>query len=407
MKQGRVVVVGAGASGILAAITAAKQGAKVTLLERNTKIGKKILATGNGRCNLANVGAFRYNGGALFAEHVFSVISVKEVLSTLESLGLALTQKEDRIYPLADQASVVVEVLKNALSRMSIQVECNQTVTSVKKSETTYQVQTHDGLTYEGERVILAVGSPAGGNLGSPLASYALAKNLGHSMTPLLPALTSLIAKKGDVRDLSGMRIHAIVSLRKENATVLSTQGEVLFSDYGVSGICIMQLALAAQHLLAKSDDVSLSLDFSPMLGIGEKQFGSISLHQKQDNINAVKAMLDARAKAMPKEDILLGLLPMALYKKLRKERPYDLPKWLTDYPVRIVEARPFENAQVANGGIDTREVFPYTMQSMCSNGLYLTGEMLDVDGDCGGFNLMFAFASGILAGKKATETLM
>ncbi len=404
MPTKRVMVIGGGASGMAAAIRAGECGAQVTLLERFPKLGKKLLATGNGRCNLMNMGTARYFGQSDFAEAVLSHMPAARVLGVFRRWGLMTVQEDDgRVYPACGQASAVLEVMKARLreQRVDVQLETEiDTLTRLPNGQ--WCAKTTDHRDFRADACILATGGLAGGNLGCTQASYALAASNGHYMTPLFPGLAPLLTDKSMVRGLAGLRAPVIVTLMERNKPVCAAQGEMLFADYGVSGICVMQLARDAYPIVQRGGRAWLKVDFSPMLGLCPRAYGRLPIDQISDHRQAVRALLESRARMLPKDELLLGLVPMALKTRLERAEMTELPELLTAYPIDIKGVRSFENAQITCGGIDTTAVDPAAMSSKICENLYLTGELLNVDGDCGGFNLLFAFATGLIAGEHA-----
>lgn len=400
----QIIVVGAGASGMAAAICAAEQGAKVTVLEKNTKPGKKLLATGNGRCNLCNVSAPRYYGQTDFALKVLSNMSAARMLGTLERWGLATVQEDGgRVYPASGQAQTVMDVLSVKMAETGVRLVTESEVTGISCAQGMFSVETVNGQ-YTADKCILSTGGLAGGRLGCELSSYDLPVSQGHRLNRLSPALTPLMTDRAAVRGLAGLRVPAIVTLMSGKTPISASQGEILFADYGISGICVMQLASDTEEALRTSSDVWLNVDFSPLIGLCKREYRRLELSELTDRTEQIRALLNRRLRLIAPQNLLTGLLPGALCRRLEGTRPGELPYLLTHFPLTIKGVRSFENAQVTHGGIDTRDVDPNTMQSARCPGLYLTGEVLDVDGDCGGFNLLFAFSSGMLAGSNAAK---
>lgn len=403
MSARRVLIIGGGAAGMAAAIRAEEKGAEATILERFPRLGKKLLATGNGRCNLCNMGEPIYFGQSDFARSVLSFMPAARVLGVFERWGLSVCMEEDgRVYPSCGQASAVLDVLTARLAERRVRVETGAAVTDLFSAGEGFVARTEDMREFEADACVLATGGLAGGNLGCPLSSYALAQNLGHTLTPLSPALAPLMTERSAVRGLAGLRAPVIVTLMDGTMPVCAAQGEALFAEYGVSGICVMQLARDAYDLTRNGGRAWLRIDFSPMLNICARAFGRVPLERLEDHEPAVRELLKKRALTLKQDELLLGLLPGALYKKLNTAPRDALPALLTKYPVAVQGVRAFENAQITRGGVDAAQIDPETMASRLCPGLYLTGELLNVDGDCGGFNLLFAFATGLLAGESA-----
>ncbi len=403
MEKKRVMVVGGGAAGMVAAIRAAEKGAAVTVLERFQKPGKKLLATGNGRCNLCNSGAPVYFGQSAFALRVLEQMPAARVMGVFERWGLALVQEDGgRVYPACGQASAVLDVLRARMEENGVQVVVNAPVHSLYKERGALIARTEDMADYQADACILATGGLAGGNLGCERGDYSLAAEHGHALTPLSPALAPLITEKSAVRGLAGLRAPVIVTLMDGRDAVSAAQGEMLFADYGVSGICVMQLARDAYDLTQAGSGAWLRVDFSPMMGLCPREYGRLALGDLKDHAPLARELLRKRAGMLKSADLLLGLLPAVLRRRLEGAAIEELPTLLTAFPIAIQKVRSFENAQITRGGIDTDGVNPMTMESKYLEGLYLSGEMLNVDGDCGGYNLLFAFATGLIAGENA-----
>ena len=398
----RIAVVGAGASGLAAGIAAAEAGERVSLLERRPKPGKKLLATGNGRCNLANTGTPLYFGQPAFAKEALRATPVADVLSAFERWGLpTLADPEGRVYPACGQASAVLAVLIGRLRALDAELWTDADVRDIRKEAGRFILTLADGRQLIADRVILATGGLAGGALGGRREDYGLAERFGHRVGALFPGLAALETGKKAVRALSGLRVPVIASLRADGKAVCRTAGEALFTDYGLSGICVMQLARDAGAQLRQGREVSVSLDLSPLMGLSARAFGR--LRETPDRFQQALALLTERQKRLG-DEWLTGLLPEGMKGALAGLSPVRAAKQLTDWDFPVRGVRDMAFAQITCGGADTDQVDPTTMMSRLCPGLYLTGEMLDVDGDCGGFNLQFAFSTGLTAGRSASQ---
>lgn len=424
MKQNDVIIIGGGAAGLTAALSASMLGTRCLVLEGAPRMGRKILASGNGRCNLANMGRAEYFGAGDANRFAFTVLQqhpVEDVLQFFRGLGL-VTMEEDggRVYPACGQAAAVLDVLRSGLDRQGVQVLCDSAVSRIEPTKWGFRVHAPQGI-HEARAVVAACGGMAGGKLGHDGGAYRLLTDLGHTLVPARPALTPLTAEKSAVKGLSGLRVPAILTLCRKKEGVFAKnpldrdepvamprQGEALFTDYGVSGICAMQLARWAW---AEYDRTGvwpvLYLDFSPLLGLAHRCFGQTEAWRPEERRRAAEALLRERAHILPADGLLTGLLPRLLADRLRGQGIPDLARSLTAYPVPLTGVRPLENAQVTAGGIDTAEFSGFTLESSLVPGLFAAGEMLDVDGDCGGFNLLFAFSSGLTAGESAARAAL
>lgn len=399
-----VLIIGGGAAGLTAALSAFRQGKSVILLEAAPRIGRKILATGNGRCNLANSGPGRYYGGKALAKEVLSRCSVEKVLSFFEELGLVTVEEDEgRIYPGCGQAAAVLDVLRGEIDNCRIPVICDCPVKRLEKAGKDWKIHT-PGEAYTAHAVVLACGGMAGGRLGHDGSAYRLLCDHGHHLIKPRPALTQMTGEKEAVKGLAGLRLPARLTLCDGERPVSAAQGEALFTDYGVSGVCAMQLSADAGALLDDGKKPVLYLDFSPMLGLVPRIYDRIAAENPWKHLSLVKEFLQRRGHTLQRNALLRGLAPRLLAEKMKGLSLPETARMLCAFPVPILGLRGMEYAQVTRGGIDTKEFFPDTLQSRLAPGLYAAGEIMDVDGDCGGYNLQFAFASGLIAGAAAAR---
>ena len=395
-----------------AALSASGHGARVLVLEAANRVGRKILASGNGRCNLANTGPASYPGGGRFAQSVLEKCPVSRVLDYFHGLGLVTAEEEGgRVYPGCGQAAAVLDVLRGAVERQGIEVLCDTPVQRIQPTKWGLRAEA-GGKAYDASAVIAACGGMAGGKLGHDGGAYRLLTDLGHTLTPVKPALSPLMAEKSAVRGLSGLRLPAILTLCGQGGRPLGNpfQGEALFTDYGVSGVCAMELArLAGEEKERTGVWPVLYMDFAPMLALCPRSYGALDETMRDPNrhLKRIRAFLEERAHILPNETLLQGMVPRLLAERLKGRSLPELARSLAAFPVPLTGVRGLEYAQVTAGGISCREFDPATLQSLFVPGLYAAGEMLDVDGACGGFNLQFAFSSGILAGKQAARAAL
>ncbi len=406
----KVLIIGGGASGMMAALTAAEQpGNAVTLLERQSRVGRKLLATGNGRCNLTNLdlAATHYHGARPgFAVPALSRFSLDDTLRFFRSLGLlTVADSTGRVYPLSDQANSVLDVLRFALETRGVNVVCSCDVIEAKKKARGYEAISATGERYFGDRLIVAAGGCAGKKLGGTKSGYRLLGMLGHGCTVLSPSLTQIKTDPTHVRALKGVRADALVQLRQNGRLVAQEAGEVQFTDFGLSGPVAFSLSREAGLL----DGAELALDF-------------LRAYAPED-IDAVLQTKRAAMGELPAEDFLSGILPSRLGSVVMRRALGSLQRpasTLTDaeltqvrqqlrcFTLPVTGVMGMENAQVTAGGIVTDEFDPQTLESRLAPGVFATGEVLDIDGDCGGYNLQWAWSSGRLAGLlgKREETV-
>lgn len=398
----KVVIVGGGAAGLTAAIAAAACGDQVLVLERMDRVGKKILATGNGRCNLMNTGSPRFPGNADFAGQVLSSFGVKEQQAFWQTLGLVLREEDGgRVYPASGQASTVLDVLRLALDRYGVEVMTGAQVTGLHKESKKWQVQSSAGV-FRCDRVIVCGGGCAQSKLGSDGSCWPLLAAVGHETIAPRPALTQITTSTEKIRGLSGIRAKAAVQVLHEGRVSHEESGEVLFADYGVSGVCVMQCARFAQ----KGD--RLSINFLQGLGLTREQLATQLRERKrfwghQPMENLLTGLFVPRLSAALCADAGISWKGR-LIASLTSEEIRRLCQTLAAFVLSITGVKGFDSAQVTAGGTACRFFDPKTLASLQAEGLHAAGEVLDVDGDCGGFNLLFAFASGILAGLNGRE---
>ncbi len=395
--MGTVLVIGGGAAGLAAAIAAAECGDQVTLLERMDRVGKKILATGNGRCNLMNTREPRYPGGTAFAETVLEQCGAAEQTRFWQHLGLRMRQEDGgRVYPVSGMASTVLDTLRFAAEALGVQMTTGVHVTGLFKARHGWTVMSGE-TKWKADRVIVAGGGCAQPKLGSDGSAWELLKSLGHRINPPQPALTQIETQTAAIKGLSGTRIRTTLRLNDANGEKYRESGELLFADYGVTGVCVMQCARYA----ASGD--TLHIDLVKAFGFEHEADFSDELHRR------------VREWLRPLDELLTGLCVPKLAKALFQAaninphglqctdlRPADVQRIVriaADFTLTVCGVKGFDNAQVTAGGADVTEFYACTLASRLAPGVHAAGEVLDVDGDCGGYNLMFAFGSGILAG--------
>ena len=400
-----VVVIGGGAAGILAALTAAEgEKRRVILLERQQRIGRKLLATGNGRCNLTNTGATleHYHGEqADFAAPALAKFSPQDALDYFHSLGLMTVEEYGgRVYPLSNSANSVVDVLRFALEKRGVEVRCACPVRSIARRDRGYTVVTDEG-SLSADYLIVACGGAAGAKLGGVMDGYELLKPLGHKRTALHPALVQLITPPEYPRALKGVRADGRLRLLSGSETLAKGEGELQFTDNGLSGPAAFDVSRAAA---TAGEGLTLSMNF----------FREYSSPQ-------VLALLKQRRESYPQLEsaqLFTGMLHNRLGKMLVKYAglPQELPlgklsdaqleqavQAAMDFRLKLLGTEGFDHAQVTAGGIKTTGFNPETLESWFMPGLFVCGELLDVDGDCGGYNLQWAWSSGRLAGRLGT----
>ena len=387
----KVIVIGAGPSGLMAAIQAAEADASVTVLERAQKPGRKILVSGNGRCNFTNLtrSEHSYRGSdPSFAEPALKRFPPSELIRFFRTAGVMEQEREGWVYPYSDQAKTVLRALLRRAERCGVRIKCSERVTDIRKEEQTFLVSS-DGWTYESDSVILACGSCASYPAGEGRDGYALAERLGHSVVPLHPALTYLVTSHPFARTWSGVRVRGRISFRRPDGRELSRTGQLQLIEGGISGIPVFQISRYVTESLAEKRPAAIRMNLMPDLDEGDlTRFFEERKDPAQAGVN----------------ELPYGLFPEKLAALFARsaDSPSALARLITSIDLPVTGAGSFANAQAAAGGISTAEIDPERMESRIVPGLYVTGELLDIDGDCGGYNLQWAFSSGYAAGRAA-----
>lgn len=402
-----VIVVGGGASGMVAAITAAKRGVSVLLIERKEKLGKKILATGNGKCNYTNT----YYDDTVYRSEAPEVVSsilkqfsVTDTIAFFRELGIEPKEKNGYLYPASMQAASVVELLSIELNRLKVLIHLEENITSIKKKGKGFLVNT-DKATYETKAVILATGGKASSKLGSNGSGYEFAKSLGHKIVPVTEALVGLRSPLKVFKQLSGIRCNAKVTVVIHGIHGASAQGELQLTDYGISGIPVFQISRYVTKALYAHKKTEVLIDYLPELSPKE----TYTLLMNRQRMRPQKTAKEFLIGLFPYKLAFVfikeaGIKENAIIGKVSKEAIQTLAGLIKGYLVSIQEANGFEQAQVCAGGVDLREIDPMTLESKLAKGLYLTGELLDADGTCGGYNLQWAWSTGYVAGQHCLE---
>lgn len=435
-KTTDVIVVGGGAAGMAAAIACAHrsklvgQNKNITLLEHNEKLGRKLSATGNGKCNYTNklqtMECYHGTDEAVIKE-VLEQFGVEDTLSFFRELGIYPKEKNGYYYPFSEQAASIIEAMRLELEHLKVKIKCREHIVKVEKQDEEFLVST-ETYTYRAPKVILATGGLAAPKLGSDGKGYDFAKGFGHTVSSLHPALTGLKTKE-DFNALAGIRVKAEIRLYvgidkvvvKEEAKVTDRvelkksgaeesavkcykeTGELQLTAYGISGIPVFQLSRFAAVGLAEKKKVSAAIDFLP----------EFSFKELCDFVRVLKEQNSYKTAGTLFNGLLDSKLTTVLLKKChidKNKKAEDLTedellgfcRCTKEFICAIIDTNGFENAQVTAGGVNLLEINPKTMESKKVSGLYLTGELLDVDGICGGYNLQWAWATGYLAGTAA-----
>ena len=408
-RKADIAVIGGGASGMAAAVFAAESGCRTVILEHRDAPGKKIPATGNGRCNFTNtlLGTEYYRGEQPeFVSDALSRFGAHDAVSFFRRLGVWSTERNGYCYPRNMQAATIRSALLAELDRRKVPVRCGIQILSIKKEKDGFRIRTDSG-SWKVKCCILATGGCADPKTGSDGSGYIFAQRFGHELIPPVPALVPLTSDAGWLKAVKGVRAKGRVRINVNNVPLASDCGEIQLTDYGISGIPVFQVSRYASRALSRGQRVSADLDFIPEAG--EKAL-----------IRWLTNRLFSEEAPSSLEEILAGVLPgklaaeitrllhagnidlLTLSSDQKKEFAERTVKQLKRTRIAVTGTKGFEQAQVTAGGISTSEINSMTMESVLVKGLYFCGEILDIDGICGGYNLQWAWSSAYCAGKAA-----
>ena len=402
----KIIVIGGGAAGMMAALSARENDGEVVILERNDRVGKKLLATGNGRCNYTNENLTinNYHGkNPEFASSGLKGFNVDKTIDFFERLGITPAVEDNgKVFPLSFQSSSMLDVLRYEIEEKGIELITEAHVSEIKKTDK-FTVTLKDKRKFHGDKVIVATGGMALPSSGSDGNGYNLCKRLGHTTIETFPGLVQLKLQGDYFKQINGVKFVGLAGVYVDNKLILEDSGDVLFTKYGVSGPPILQVSRTALEYMNKGKDVELKVSI---------------IHTKSED--ELLDYLEERFKLMRTKSLemsLIGLINKRLILPIIKILDLDkgkevgslsneeirkIAKILTSWSFKVIGSQSWGEAQVTAGGVNTDEVNNKTMESKMVKGLYIVGELLDVDGDCGGFNLQWAWSSGYLAGKDA-----
>lgn len=413
----KTIVIGGGPAGMMAAISASQNGDNVTLIEKNSSLGKKLLITGKGRCNITSaaddMSEFIANtpGNGKFLYSCFEAFTNKDIIEFLNKNGLKTkVERGKRVFPVTDRSQDVLECFKKELKKQNINIKYNSEVVEIsKKDDEVTGVYLESGEFLTASKVILATGGKSYPLTGSTGSGYKLAKKLGHTITEIKPSIIPLLADQKICNKLQGLSLKNVEIKIKDlskNKTIYTDFGEMLFTHFGVSGPIILS---GSAHLtryknidnLLKENKIRLYIDLKPALS--EEELDSRILRDFDEFIN--KEFKNSLDKLLPKKmiDTVIELSEIDPYKRVNeitKEERRNLVKLLKNFEVILKGFRPIEEAIVTAGGVSTKEINPKTMESKLVKGLFFAGEIIDVDSYTGGFNLQIAYSTGFVAGK-------
>ena len=402
----RIIIIGGGASGLVASIYAKNEYNEVIILERNDECGKKLLVTGNGRCNYWNedqsLNHYHSDNNELISE-IITFENQKEILNLFNNIGIIPKIKHGYYYPVTNQAETVREALINEVRRRNIIIKNNYLVESISKEDNKFIIKSRNEV-IDADKVIISTGSFSSPKTGSTGMGYHFLKEFGHSIIEPLPALVQLIASFPYLKEWKGIRTDVILKLEENGEIIAEEKGELQLTDYGISGICTFNLSSYVSRGLKNNKEEIIHINFLPFL--------------KEDS-NILK-WFDDRNELLKNPTLYELLNPILNYKLVKiilkisrvkgdlswndlfEEEQLTLVENLINFKLEIINTKSFDNAQSCSGGIPLTEINLKTMESKMIENLYISGELLDINGDCGGYNLSLAWISGMLAGKSA-----
>ena len=400
----KVAIIGGGAAGLMAALTAAKAGADVTIYEHNKSVGKKILASGNGRCNIINTTA--YTNDYFGTDPGFSAYALEKMPFALfekfcHSIGLLLDSKDDgRCYPLSNEAKSVVIAFTEAVKEAGITILSEHSVTNITQENKQFIVESNE-TEKKYDKVLIATGSEAAPQLGATSDGYDFAKAFGHEIEPPYPSLVQLHIDSDIHHKMAGVKTVAEVTLYLNGKPQEKIQGDILFTRYGISGLAILDISQKASSALIEYQHVSIGLNLLPRFNrqavssLLEKLLNAVPNHTLETALSGVIS-----TKIVPHLLKSAKIEPTMLASSLNTKEIKKLTHQLQDWRFEIIDTHGFKHAEVSGGGVSTSQIDDKTMESKLVDGLYFAGEVVDIVGRRGGYNFNFAWASGMIAGK-------
>lgn len=407
-KSNKVAVIGGGASGLMAALAAARAGADVTIYEHNSGVGKKILASGNGRCNIINTtsSADDYSGAdPQFVTYALKQLCFNYFEKFCLSIGLVLDIKDDgRCYPLSNEAKSVLIAFKSAVSKAGVKILIDTQVTAISKKENRFIIETSSAKNLF-DKVLIATGSEAAPQLGATADGYTFAKNFGHEIMPTYPSLVQLRLNSKNHHKMAGVKTTAEVTLIIDGKLKEKVQGDILFTSYGISGLAILDISQRVSNALLNKQRVNITLNLLPrydrqhLANIIEKLLASVPQY---DIHTALCGVIPAKIATYLLEEAAISL--STTVSTLNSKEIKKLTHLLGEWKFEVSDTHGFQHAEVSGGGVSTAQINNKTMESKLVEGLYFAGEVLDIVGKRGGYNFNFAWASGMLAGKEMAK---
>lgn len=400
-----IIVIGGGAAGMTAAVMAARQGKRVIILEHMDTLGKKLLATGNGKCNFANEvqGADKYYGNdPAFVLPVFAQFDLPELLEFFEELGIHPRLKKGGYYPGSGQASSVRTLFLLELQRLEVAIVCNCGIRRVTKTKKDFLIETKQG-DFHATKCLLATGGKTLRKSGSDGSGFLYLEALGHHIIDIVPGLVGLKGKQSFFGDIAGIRAEVKIDLYINDRWICKEEGELQLTGYGISGIPVFQFSRLAAKALTEGKNCHAQIDFLPSFEESELAVYLTARFGRASHMTMEQSLLGLLPdKLIPVLLDCTGIKPSACVAGVSEVQIMPIVQSIKHFRVDITGWNQFDSAQVSAGGVDTAEIDPSTMESRLVPGLYFAGEMVDIDGICGGYNLQWAWASGAVAGKHA-----
>ncbi len=404
IKSYDLVVIGAGASGMMSAITAGRKGKKVCIIEKLDKAGKKLLATGNGKCNFTNeiMHADCFHGDKAFIESVLKQFTVHDCLEFFHSIGIYPKNKNGYYYPNSEQAASVTNALLFELERLGVKIFYEVDVKAINSSKDEVCIQTNKG-SFTGKHLVIATGLLAAPKLGSDGSLFEEIKSLGHRFSPVLPTLCGYYCKGLKFKQISGVRAHGKVSAYIDEKKCAEDTGEIQFTDYGLSGIPVFQISRALSIGIYEKKHVEIKINLLPDFTnqqIVEELNYRCSIYREMPITALLNGFINQKLSDMIMDKA--GIEKSFFVSSISQSQVEKIARLLQEITVKVTNYRDFEFAQVCTGGISPSDINHETLESKFAPNVHFTGEILDVDGICGGYNLHFAWATGFIAGNYA-----
>lgn len=393
----KVAIVGGGASGIFCAILCAEAGCEVSLFEQNSKLAKKILVSGNGRCNITNknLSTNDYFGeNPAFVEYALKEFGFEAFQKYFQHLGVLLDIKSDgRAYPLSNEAKSIAHLFEKQLEKFGVAIHLNAKINSIKEFLDKY------------DAVVVATGSQAATHLGGNSDGQEFAKTFGHTLSPTYPSLVQLEIDLKPLHKMAGSKVDGEVTLLINHKKELTQSGDILFTNYGLSGFAILDISQQASQALMEFNHVTLSLNLLPQFTMQKLASHILNIAKIQNNYTILDILITLLpTKIATNILIFLEISQTIKANEINQKTAKKIANTLLNWRVEVENSHGFRHAEVSGGGVKTHEINPKTFESLKKKNLYFTGEVLDIVGKRGGYNFAFAWASAYLAAKEITK---